>query len=131
MKKPPCIRGLHAFRNGCPQHAWNGDTGCPAWVERDMMQKGGADKIHVAECVDMFMSRMAWDRNGLLEGNQQAVESFRNGMVFTANGQTHPKPDPAVAKMAMELQRFVDRSGVNSIPFTGSKIRRIGDADHS
>jgi len=37
---------------------------------------------------------------GLLEGNQKAVETFRNGMVQeTKDGQVIPKPDPAVVSL--------------------------------
>lgn len=104
--KPPCIRGLAAFKKGCPQHAWNGEDGCPAWIERDMDKKGGSEKIKVAECLDMFMARLAWGTNALLEGNQQSIESFRNGMVTTINGVAHPKPDPALAKIALAVFDF-------------------------
>jgi hypothetical protein len=108
-KKPPCIRGLAAFRKGCPQHSWNGATGCPAWVETTQDSKGGAEKIRIAECIDLYRTRLAYHANVLLEGNQQGIESFRNGMLTMAGGKAFPKPDPAVAKMALALDRLAQK----------------------
>ncbi|BBO74384.1 hypothetical protein DSCW_18010 [Desulfosarcina widdelii] len=96
MRKPPCIRGLKEFKKGCPQRSWNGEDGCPAWVEADLKAKDGGN-VRVAECLDLYRARLHWHTNALLLGNQQATESFRNNMTETDhNGNGRPKPDPAV-----------------------------------
>ena len=100
MKHPPCIRGLRAYKKGCPQRPWNGESGCPAWIEKQLPTKGGTETTRIAECLDMFMMRLHYDANRLLEGNQQAIETFRNNM--SEPGQ--PKPDPILARMLVELQ---------------------------
>ena len=95
MKKPPCIRGLIAFKKGCPQRSWNGEDGCPAWVEVEMKSKNG-EKITIKECLDLHMARLHFGTNMLLEGNQQAIETFRNNMSIEGS----PKPDPAILALA-------------------------------
>lgn len=100
---PPCIRGLKEFKKGCPQRSYNADdgTGCPAWIERSkVLQPDGSCK-DIKECLDMWMFRLAWTQCGLLEGNQQATESFRNGMIENApDGSTRPKA------MALTIQKI-------------------------
>ena len=82
MSKPPCIRGLKQFKKGCPQREWNGVDGCPGWITRPIVTKDNPTEARPAnECIDLYMARLQWDTNALLEGNQQAVESFRNGML--------------------------------------------------
>jgi len=100
MKRPPCIRGLSAFKKGCPQRSWDGASGCPAWIDKKLPIKGSTEFIEVKECLDLFMARLAYDGNGLLEGNQQAVESFRNGMINSAG----PRPDPALCKLIAMIE---------------------------
>lgn len=92
----PCIKNLNRFiKKGCPQRSWDGKEGCPCWIERIVLTKGGEKDI-TKQCIDLWMFKLHWDANGLLEGNQQATESFRNGMVeIDDNGKTQPKPDPA------------------------------------
>ncbi len=94
--KYPCIRNLDPFRKkGCPQKLWDGKEGCPCWIEKVVPIKEG-EKTIIKQCVDLWMFKLHWDANCLLEGNQQAVESFRNGMVeVDNNGKVQPKPDPA------------------------------------
>jgi len=93
---------LKQFSAGCPARKWNGTDGCPAWVEVDMLLQNGQEKVQIRECLDLYQARLGYDTNRLLEGVQQCIQSFRNGMVFTApDGSAHPKPDPAVAKLAM------------------------------
>jgi len=93
----PCIRNLDRFKKkGCPQRLWDGKEGCPCWIEKIAPTKGGEKDI-IKQCVDLWMFKLHWDANCLLEGNQQATESFRNGMVQTdENGKNQPKPDPAI-----------------------------------
>ena len=95
MKRPPCIRGLAAFKKGCPQRSWNGTDGCSAWIEKRMSTKGGQEFVEIKECLDHYMARLQFDTNRLLEGNQQAVESFRNNV--SVDGA--PKPDPALVRL--------------------------------
>lgn len=96
MKKPPCIRGLQEFKKGCPQKAWDGQDGCSCWIEKVAPIKGG-EKTIFKQCIDLWMFKLGWDQCGLLEGNQQATESFRNGMIeVDNNGKGQPKPDPAI-----------------------------------
>ena len=106
VKKRPCIRNIAAFKKGCPEKCWDGKEGCPAWTEVSMPKKDNPmEKDIVKDCLDIFMFRMQWESLGLLEGNQQAIETFRNGMVFnTTNGTTIPKPDPALQQLVALLE---------------------------
>jgi hypothetical protein len=107
MKKPPCIRGLAAFKKGCPQRAWNGEDGCPAFIEAEFAVKGGTEKVKVKECVDMHMARLQFHTNCLLEGSQQSIESFRNGMVEKdASGKMRPRPSQIEMAIAHTVQRM-------------------------
>ena len=54
----------------------------------------------VKECIDLWMFRLAWTQCGLLEGNQQATESFRNGMCEIRDGKVVPK----ATKVVLEIQ---------------------------
>lgn len=95
MKMSPCIRGLKQFNKGCPEMTYNPNTGlgCPAWQEIDMATKGGQDKIEIRECLDLYTARLLYHNNCLLESNQQALESFRNGMLWKdEKGNIVPKP---------------------------------------
>lgn len=112
MNKPPCIRGLLCFKKGCPQRCWDekDGIGCPAWIEFDMSTKGGTDKIPIRECLDIYMSRLMFYNNCLLEGNQQATESFRNGMVYKdAEGNIVPKPNEVELALLYHIQNAQKR----------------------
>lgn len=65
-----------------------------------MSFKGGTEKIMIRECLDLWIARLHWGTNQLLEGNQQAIESFRNNM--TVEGC--PRPDPAMLRMLELIQ---------------------------
>ena len=102
-KKPPCIRGLFQFKKGCPERTWDGEEGCPCWIEMSVPTRSDPEQ-HVTkkQCIDKWLFDFQWSTLGLLEGNQGAVESFRNAMCtpdpkdpFNANKAT-PKPDPAM-----------------------------------
>jgi hypothetical protein len=105
-KKRPCIRNMAAFKKGCPEKCWDGREGCPAWTEITLPKPDNpAEKEIIKNCLDIFMFRMQWDSLGLLEGNQRAVETFRNGMtVSTTDGRTVPKPDPALQQLVLLLK---------------------------
>jgi len=102
MLKKPCIRGLKEFKNGCPGMAWSEkhSTGCPAWIEREMFSRGGMKKTKFAECLDHWTAKLQYDTNVLLEGVQQAVETFRNNATIDGS----PKPDPAVKEFMQILK---------------------------
>jgi len=95
MKNPPCIRGLKEFKKGCPQVAFNPITGhgCPAWITKTMPSKKDPDEREtISQCLDLWMLVVNWDANVLLEGNQQAIETFRNGSIETDEmGRRLPK----------------------------------------
>lgn len=100
--KPPCIRGLHQFKKGCPQKPWDGSEGCTAWIEEMVIDRDNPEKKRIEKkCLDLWMFTLAWHSNGLLEGNQQAVESFRNNMCYDGG----PKPDPAMIHLVKTLKR--------------------------
>ena len=82
MSRPPCIRGLKQFKQGCPQRSWNGHNGCPAWVEELIPSRDNPTERKPANmCVDVYAARLQWDTNAMLQGIQQAIERFRNGML--------------------------------------------------
>lgn len=115
MKKPPCIRGLKAFKSGCPERPWDGEEGCPAWVVRAMPRKDNPLLVEpIAMCLDHWMFRLSYDACGLLEGNQQAVESFRNGMTLVDpdTGKTVPRPDPASVAMFQLISLQAQKAGI-------------------
>ena len=97
INHPPCIRGLDRFKKtGCPEHEWDGLTGCPAWRRMSVPRRDNPMvKNDEAKCLDQWQFDFAWASLGLLEGNQAATESFRNNMT-TADG---PRPDPAMLAM--------------------------------
>jgi len=80
MKKPPCIRGLKRFeKKGCPQKIWDGEEGCPAWIELTVSQKGNPLQKEIKrQCLDLWMFDFSWASMGQMEGMQQATESNRN-----------------------------------------------------
>ena len=99
--KPPCIRNLPRFKKGCPQKIWDGEEGCPCWIEMSVAKRENPKEKEIKkDCLDMWHFSFQWAMLGLLEGNQQATESFRNGMVETRDdGKDYPKPDIAVIKL--------------------------------
>jgi hypothetical protein len=109
----PCIRGLKEFRKGCPEKHWDGNSGCPAWKEYTVPQEGGKP-ILIKDCIDCLSEHWQFEAVKLLEGNQQATESFRNGMCQTGpDGKTYPKPNfnPAVlVSMFKELSYRKERA---------------------
>jgi hypothetical protein len=107
-KIPPCIRGLKRFeKTGCPGKSWDGNEGCPAWREMIIPNQGQPTKReHKAQCLDQWYFDFQWAALGLLEGNQQATETFRNQMT-TPQG---PRPDPASIALVECIDRFVSGS---------------------
>ncbi len=105
-KNPPCLRNIDRFRrSGCPQKTWDGTEGCQAWVERTFPGEPGKNPTIVRLCMDIWSLDYQLEMLKLLEGNQQATESFRNGMCEEVAGQVVPKMDRAVLRLAGILQR--------------------------
>lgn len=97
--KSPCIRNLERFKkSGCPQKIWDGQEGCPCWIEMPVANRENPLKKEIKRnCVDLWQFDFQWAMLGLLEGNQQATESFRNGMIETReDGKDYPKPDSGI-----------------------------------
>ena len=95
----PCIRGLREFKKGCPEKYWDGNSGCPAWKEYTVTNDGGKPII-IKDCIDMLTEHWSFEALKLLEGNQQATETFRNGMCETASdGKVYPKVDRAIVSL--------------------------------
>jgi len=89
-EKRICIRGLKAFeKSGCPE-----SFACPAWAEFMMTPKDEPLKQKGMEgnCIDVWNMQFNFQALRLLEGNQQAIESFRNNMT----GETGPKASQAL-----------------------------------
>lgn len=111
MKKPVCIRGLKEFKNGCPGRTWNGEEGCQCWIEETVAKQ---DNPLVTEtlglCLDLWMFKLAWHNNKLTEGNQQAVEKFRNAMCEVDpndpynDNKAKPKADNAMIRLVDLLE---------------------------
>ena len=92
--KPPCIRGLKEFKRGCPQEKWNSFTGrgCPAWITRTVPTRSNPSEGEtISQCLDLWLLTVNWDANKLLEGTNQAIESFRNNMTETTEFGDYPK----------------------------------------
>lgn len=121
MKKPPCIRGLKEFKKGCPCRPWDGETGCPAWAELLVTPNGEPlkQKDKIGKCLDHWALDLQLKSLGLLEGNQQAIESFRNNM--TVDGS--PRPDPAVVGLLSVFEKYQQVRGRHG----GQQIRGNDD----
>ena len=106
--KPPCILGLKRFEKlGCPENFWDGKTGCSGWIEKTVITKEGVHEI-IKQCVIFWFFKLLWDQCGLLEGNQQATESFRNGMLQQdVNGTVVPKSPPIFQLLNKNLGTFL------------------------
>ncbi len=104
---PPCIRNLDRFKKkGCAEKIWDGKEGCPCWIEMAVANRENPEKKEIKKnCIDLWQFDFFWAMLGLLEGNQKATESFRNGMVQTdEDGKDCPKPDPAVVALCSLVQ---------------------------
>jgi len=116
-KRPPCIRNLECFKEGgCPRKSWDSDEeeGCTAWMEMTVSAQDNPQKpITKKMCIDMWQFDLSVSILGALEGNQQALESFRNGMVTTdPSGMNHPKPDPAVLTLIQMVHDQIKKQNI-------------------
>lgn len=110
--KPPCIRNLDKFRKlGCPEKQWDGEEGCTCWIELDVAMRKDPDERKIKrQCLDMWLWEFNWSMLGLLEGNQRAVESFRNGMLQQGpNAEFFPKPDPATVALLSLFKKLEEK----------------------
>ena len=103
---PPCLRNIDRFRKtGCPQKGWDGQEGCPAWIERTFPNEDPAKPPTIIKaCMDLISFDYRLEMLRLLEGNQQATESFRNGMVENVDGKAYPKMDRATIALVNILE---------------------------
>jgi len=108
---PPCTRGLPQFKKGCPERSWDGESGCPYWKEMSVpTRENPQQQIPKKQCIDLWMFEFSWALLGLLEGNQEAVERFRNAMCVSNptdplnDNKASPKPDPAMVRLVQLLE---------------------------
>jgi hypothetical protein len=110
--KPPCVRNLERFKEkGCPEKCWDGEEGCPAWIEMIVSKRNNPqEKVLEKMCVDFWQHKFQWALLGATEGVQGAVESHRNASCtpdpndpFNDN-KAFPKPDPYTIKLVQILQ---------------------------
>ena len=106
MNLPPCIRNLKEFKKGCPQRKWDGESGCPAWIEMPVATKGNPQHKEIkGQCIDIWMWEFQWAALGSLEGNQQATEGNRNMTALgclVSLGKQNPAELERVAKKHLE-----------------------------
>lgn len=116
MKKRPCIRNLEKFKkNGCPQKEWDEETGegCPYWREIETQTKGEQVPSLKKMCIDEWMFEFKITELGLIEGNQVALEEFRNGMIYRdENGRLNPKPDAGMIQLLNYLGKQIERKKI-------------------
>ena len=117
--KQPCIRGLGVFKKGCPKKEWDGEEGCPAWREMIVSSRDAPlKKENRGQCIDLWDHEFMLVQNGLLEGCQQATESFRNGVVDESGTL---KPDPAV----VQLLRVFNEIKINQQAISNHEGKKI------
>ncbi len=92
-RNPPCTGSQDKgfLKNGCPEKYWDGQSGCPKWKEYTQPGESGKSPAIIKGCTDILLEHWQFEALKMLEGNQQATESFRNGMCETINGVTQPK----------------------------------------
>ena len=107
--KPPCIRGLKRFeKKGCPQRPWDGEGGCPAWIELSVGVKGNPLQKEIRkQCIDLWTWEFQWAGMGQREGMQQATEESRNMTALFSLamvGKENPIELARVAKKHLKIE---------------------------
>ena len=77
------------------------------WVEQEVAtRENPLVKEMRRQCVDRWAWDFQWATLGLLEGNQAAIETFRNGMVYYDDEKktASPKPDFAIVELVRMLK---------------------------
>ncbi|MCG8551841.1 MAG: hypothetical protein MI799_15670 [Desulfobacterales bacterium] len=117
----PCIRGLRRFEKlGCPEKAWARETGegCPAWKEYTIPGEEGKPPIVIKDCIDSLSEHWKFESLKLLEGNQVATESLRNGMCEQGpGGEVVPKLNRGLMSLAAAINngnRLLSSDLINS-----------------
>jgi hypothetical protein len=110
------------IKKQCPETN-KGKKGCSFWVvpgEGVLLNAKSSDKFPAkGVCLEHLKILMLWDANVTLIGNQQATETFRNGMTEEVNGKTRPKLDIASAM----LLKVMSKQG--ELLIDGENIKRI------
>ena len=107
----PCTRGLECFKKGCPQASYedNPKYGCPLWLELVIPDPDNpTKKIVRKKCVDLWYFTLLYNMLPLLEGNQQATESFRNGML-EVNPDNPKQTRPKSMNVVMQVLQQADK----------------------
>jgi len=91
------------IKKQCPETN-RGKKGCCFWLipgELPLINAKSSDKFPAkGMCSEHIKIFMLWDANFSLLGNQQATESFRNGMIeVDEKGRTRPKSDLLTATL--------------------------------
>lgn len=122
--KPPCLRNLSRYKDGCPEREYDRATGegCTAWKELSVGTRGNPLQKEIRkQCIDLWAWEFQWATLGMVEGNAAAIESFRNGMceqiqdARTGKVFVRPKPDPAIIRM-LEVMDGNAHAHARSIP---------------
>lgn len=102
MKKSPCIKALPEFKkSGCPQQSWDGENGCPAWIELSVASKGDPQQREIKkQCIEFWMFDFAWANLGAMEGVQIATEGNRNMTAMMTLGFTGRMKSDQLAEIA-------------------------------
>ena len=104
MNKPPCIRGLNHFKKGCPQRPWDGEEGCPAWIELSVTSRGNPLQREIKkQCLDLWTWEFQWASLGVGEGIQQATESSRNMIALQSLIVTGTRTPEELAQVATKI----------------------------
>ena len=105
--KPPCIRGLHQFKKGCPEQKWNGESGCPCWIELSVGTVGNPLQKEIKkQCIDLWNHEFQWASLGAMEGVQQAMEGNRNMLALASLVVSGKETPELLAQQAANLLNY-------------------------
>jgi len=118
------------IKKQCPETD-KGKKGCHFWMipgEGALINAKSSDKFPArGMCLEHLKVHMLWDANVTLVGNQQATESFRNGMVeVDRNGKTVPKSSLLTATL---LKVLTTKPEAHSQMIENIETLMIGDTE--